>query len=108
MKRRGGLLFLMINQKSNFEFIANPLDYHNQRRTDELCPHFITTYFALNLHNSVKIINWIYENTESRFFFGQQYTKGSSGIFEYLYCVAFEYETDSVFFNLNLVDLNRR
>jgi hypothetical protein len=86
----------------------NPLDYHNQRRVEVFYPHFSAVHFSLTAVNSTSILDWIYEYTDSRFFFGQRYVKGANSGFDYLYCAAFEDESDLVFFSLNLMDLNTR
>lgn len=86
----------------------NPLDYHNQRRVEVLYPHFTPVYFALQVSDSSKILDWIYEHTDSRFFFGQRYVKSIDIGFDYLYCAAFEDDSDLVFFSLNLMELNAR
>ena len=86
----------------------NPLDYHNQRRAEVLYAHFVPVFFSLQVPNSKTILDWIYEHTDSRFFFGQRYVKGADIGFDYLYCAAFEDESDLTFFSLNLVDLNSR
>jgi hypothetical protein len=96
----------MMHQNNILEF--NPLDYHNQRRVEVLYSHFAPVYFSLQVPDSKSILNWIYEYTDSRFFFGQRYVKSTDIGFDYLHCVAFEDESDLTFFSLNLMDLNSR
>ena len=49
---------------------ANPLAVNNMRRMDFCPPHFETITFDLKA-NERTITDWIYENTEGRFYFGQ-------------------------------------
>lgn len=82
---------------------ANPLAVFNMRRLDFCPPHFQTMSFTLVCDERI-ILNWIYEHTEGRFFFGT----GPSLIenWRFSMCVSFENHSELSYFSLLLHQFN--
>lgn len=84
---------------------VNPLNVFGLRRLQHCPPHFECVEF--NLRAPLKdIIDWIYGNTDSRFYVGDRYKKqnGSSTV---LTCVAaFENPSETSYFALMLDTFN--
>ncbi len=78
---------------------ANPLAVFNMRRLDFCPPHFEKLVFDKYVSERA-ISNWIYENTNSRFYIG---AVADSRI---KFCVAFESPSETTFFALHLPDIN--
>lgn len=107
---------------------ANPLAIANMRRMDFLPPHFEKIKFDIKVGEKV-ITDWIYENTEGRFFVGpiseggnpmppptpvknpaggwllppENYSKAKS----ICHCVAFEIHAETTYFTLFLDQINK-
>jgi hypothetical protein len=77
----------------------NPLAVFNMRRLDYCPPHFQTLTFNLAT-NERDILNWIYENTEGRFYLGRYEPTGQS-------CAAFEIHNECTYFGLFLGQINK-
>jgi hypothetical protein len=75
----------------------NPLAVFNMRKMDFLPPHFQSMLFDY-MTEEKNILDWIYENTESRFFLGQT---GSQN------CIAFENHAELSYFSLMLSQFNK-
>lgn len=72
------------------------------RKMDFCPPHFETVQFDLRVSENV-ILNWIYEHTEGRFYFGpsQRFANATGA-----WCVGFEQHPESSYFALLLAQLN--
>ena len=77
---------------------VNPLAVNNMRRLDVCPPHFETLSFDLKV-NERNLTDWIYENTEGRFFFGRD-SKSSSR-------VGFETHSECSYFAMFLPTINK-
>jgi hypothetical protein len=80
---------------------ANPLTVHGLRELSHCPPHFIQVQFELrNSHK--QITDWIWENFEGRFWFGDLYYPSSSGNTSMTACAAFEIPGEASMFSLCL------
>lgn len=80
---------------------ANPLNVHNLRDLDWCPPHFVPVTF--DLRNSRKqVTDWIWENFEGRFWFGDWYSINESGQCTMHTCAAFEIPGEASMFSLML------
>lgn len=77
---------------------ANPLAIFNMRRMEHCPPHFQKIVFTLAT-NERDILDWIFENTEGRFFLMTE-VNGNE-------CVAFEVHNEATFFTLFLAQINK-
>ena len=80
----------------------NPLAVFNLQRVPFCPPHFQTVIFDLRCHEKV-ILDWIYENTEGRFFLGAKASTNGAAISE---CVGFENHSETTYFSLLLTTIN--
>ena len=98
-------LFLMTLQ-SLLSFQINPLNVHGLRKLDHCPPHFFAVDFDLTGPAS-QIVNWIFENLEGRFYFGDvvSIAEGSSG-FSMRKRAGFEIHSEASYFALALSDIN--
>lgn len=82
----------------------NPLNVMGLRRLDHCPPHFEKVFFNVRVTDKI-IIDWIYENLEGRFWFGDLYRKihDKSEIYK---CAAFENHAESSLFLLNIDSIN--
>jgi len=86
---------------------ANPLAVANMRQLD-FCPaHFEKVMFDLIVDQRV-ITNWLYENTDGRFFIGQsvQLATNVSEKPKLCFCVGFEVHAEASYFALMLNTIN--
>jgi len=83
---------------------ANPLAVFNMRRMDFCPPHFETVKFDLRV-TETQIANWLYENTEGRFYLGQAVNESldSPALCE---CAGFEVHSEATYFSMFLNQLN--
>lgn len=77
---------------------VNPLAVFNLRQLAFCPPHFQKITFSL-ITNFDDILDWIHENTESRFYISRM--TGSANV-----CVAFETHSETTYFALMLQDIN--
>lgn len=85
---------------------VNPLNVHGLREISWCPPHFERVQF--DLHTSEKdITNWIYENLEGRFYFGQIDVTQPNNRPTFRQClVAFELSNEATYFSLYLPQIN--
>lgn len=77
---------------------ANPLACANIRRIDFCPPHFEQMSFSIKCSGR-KLLDWLYENTEGRFFIGQS-------VSGFDVCVGFEIHAEMSYFALVLNTIN--
>lgn len=82
----------------------NPLNVMGLRRVDHCPPHFEKVFFNSRVSDK-KIIDWVYENLSSRFYFGDLYRALDSKP-EIYKCVAFEEPAEASLFLLSLDKIN--
>lgn len=80
---------------------ANPLNVHGLRELDHCPPHFIQVKFDLRT-NKKSVTDWIWENLEGRFWFGDLYLPISKGSVIMEACAAFEGPGEASMFSLCL------
>lgn len=85
---------------------ANPLSVHGLRELDRCPPHFIKVQFELKTSQPKKITDWIWENLEGRFWFGEEYYVNESSRVEFSTCVGFELPGEASMFALCLDQIN--
>lgn len=94
---------------------VNPLAVFGLRQLDHCPPHFTIIKFEIFTHDKV-ITNWIWENLEGRFYFGEDYLsikKPDRGFaldsFAYLYTklIGFEIASEASYFSLLLSTINK-
>jgi len=76
----------------------NPLAIFNMRKMDYCPPHFQKLVFTLGTGEK-DILDWIYENTEGRFYLSTE-ANGNE-------CVAFEVHNEATYFALFLTQINK-
>jgi hypothetical protein len=80
---------------------ANPLTVHGLRELNRCPPHFVQVKFELrNSHKQVT--DWIWENFEGRFCFGDLYYQTDNGSIAMTACAAFELPGEASMFSLCL------
>ena len=85
---------------------VNPLNVHQLRRMDHCPPHFTPVTF--NLSTSEKAItDWVWENLQGRFFFGDRYSTKEDGTLDLGKTVAFEQPGEASYFALMLSSINQ-
>lgn len=84
---------------------ANPLNITGLRRVTHLPPHFSPVMFPLSVKEK-DITDWIWENLEGRFFFGDCYSEMSNGAVDVQKCAAFEIPGEASYFALMLGTIN--
>lgn len=82
----------------------NPLNVMGLRRMDHCPPHFEKVFFNSRVQDK-KIIDWIYENLSSRFWYGDLY-RTINNLNEIYKCVAFEEPSEASLFLLSLDSIN--
>ena len=80
---------------------ANPLTVHNLRELEHCPPHFVQVLFDLRCSKK-QISDWIWENFEGRFWFGDWFSISESGNCIMNTCVAFEIPGEASMFTLML------
>lgn len=85
---------------------VNPLNVHSLRKIDWCPPHFECVQFDLRIGEKT-ITDWIYENLEGRFYFGQIDVRESlTSPTHRKTLVGFEYPGEASYFSLHLTQLN--
>jgi hypothetical protein len=85
---------------------ANPLSVHGLRELDHCPPHFVKVQFVLRSAYPKVITDWIWENFEGRFWYGEEYFVNDSGRVEFNNCVGFELPGEASMFALCLDQIN--
>lgn len=80
---------------------ANPLTVHGLREMEHCPPHFVQVKFDLR-SNRKQVTDWIWENFEGRFWFGDWFDINSSGQCVMTTCAAFEIPGEASMFSLML------
>lgn len=80
---------------------ANPLTVHGLRELDFCPPHFVKVEFDIRCSRK-QITDWIWENLEGRFWFGDWFSIGESGQLAMNTCAAFEIPGEATMFSLCL------
>ena len=86
---------------------VNPLEVNGMRQV-EFCPsHFERVIFEL-MTDAKNITDWIYENTDGRFYIGSAVKPPSSDSekAKFAYCVAFEVHAEASYFAIMLPSIN--
>jgi hypothetical protein len=87
--------------------IVNPLNVHGLRRLEFCPPHFTTVVFDLRTQEK-NVSDWIFENLEGRFYYGDWYHKNpTTNKNEMSKCVAFETAHEASYFTLQLQEINK-
>lgn len=85
----------------------NPLVIHGLRQLTHCPPHFSSVTFNLYVREK-DISDWVYENLEGRFYFGQIDVKTDSGRYSRQCHIAFEIGGEASYFALYLTQINSR
>lgn len=85
---------------------VNPLNVHGLRRLEHCPPHFAKVEFSIRVPEKT-ITDWIYENFDGRFWFGDQYFKTPGGSVSYNKCASFEIGGEASYFALILDQINQ-
>ena len=80
---------------------ANPLTVHGLRELERCPPHFIQVKFDLRCSRK-QITDWIWENFEGRFWFGDLFYLSTTGSLVMDPCAAFEIPGEASMFSLCL------
>lgn len=83
----------------------NPLNVFGLRQLDTNPPHFTGVPFELKASNK-QITDWIWENLEGRFWFGDHYEVDQNGAVQMIKMASFERASEASYFALVLPDLN--
>jgi hypothetical protein len=84
---------------------VNPLEVLGMRRINHCPPHFFPVSFELRV-NEKEILDWIYTNSSSRFYFGDMYHYDSNEKIGFSKVAAFESPGEASFFALVLDAIN--
>lgn len=85
----------------------NPLTVHSIREVDHCPPHFIKVQFDIRVGQK-QITDWIWENFEGRFWYGDWYYITEAGSTSMNSCAAFELPGEASMFALCLDQINGR
>jgi hypothetical protein len=85
----------------------NPLTVHGLREVDYRLPHFVPVSFDLRVNQKV-ITDWIWENFEGRFWFGDWYCVNEAGGISMNSCAAFELPGEASMFALCLDQIQEK
>lgn len=80
---------------------ANPLTVHGLREMGHCPPHFVRVTFDL-YNNRKQVTDWIWENFEGRFWFGDWFYLSEDGRCVMSACAAFEIPGEASMFSLML------
>lgn len=80
---------------------ANPLTVHGLRELERCPPHFIQVKFGLRSSHK-QVTDWIWENFEGRFWFGDWFYITEDGVTALDTCAAFEIPGEASMFSLML------
>lgn len=83
----------------------NPLNVFNLRKFDNCAPHLEQVFFDAKTSDK-KIIDWIYENLEGRFYLGDEYIESDDGNWHLQKCAAFEIKSEATYFCFMLDSIN--
>ena len=83
----------------------NPLSVHQMRRLEHCPPHFVPVYFGLATQDK-NITDWIWENAEGRFYYGDYYSETDAGALDVQKVAAFESAGEASMFALVLDTIN--
>ncbi len=83
----------------------NPLNVFGLRTVGHCPPHFERVVFDLATSEK-RITDWIYENLQGRFWFGEIYSDGFDGKPILSKCAAFEEKSEASYFALFLDKIN--
>jgi len=86
---------------------ANPLTVHNLREMRICPPHFVRVNFELRT-SSKAITDWIWENFQGRFWFGDYYYLTENGSAAMTASVAFEVPGEASMFSLVLDQIQQQ
>lgn len=84
----------------------NPLAVFGLRRLDHCPPHFTRVDFDLRTTEK-NISDWVYANTDGRFFLGDQYSVNSENHIVMHKCLAFELPGEASYFAIQLDQINK-
>lgn len=85
---------------------VNPLNVHGLRRLEHCPPHFTKVEFSIRTGEKV-ISDWIYENLEGRFWFGDRFFKTPGESISFSKCVGFELGSEASYFSMFLDKINK-
>lgn len=85
---------------------VNPLAVFGLRRVEHCPPHFIPVTFDSRVSGK-DISDWVYANTEGRFYIGDRYTTNDDDAIVMVKCVAFEIPGEASYFALQLDQINK-
>jgi len=85
----------------------NPLTVHGIREVEYCPPHFIKVQFDIRVSQKT-VTDWIWENFEGRFWYGDWYYVTESGSISMNSCAAFELPGEASMFALCLDQINGR
>lgn len=80
---------------------ANPLTVHSLRELGHCPPHFIQVQFDLRGQKKI-VTDWIWENLDGRFWFGDIYLPTDGGSITMNSCAGFEIPGEASMFSLCL------
>ena len=80
---------------------ANPLNVHGLRELERCPPHFVQVQFDLRCSRK-QITDWIWENFEGRFWFGDWFYTTENNVTAMNTCAAFELAGEASMFGLCL------
>ena len=83
----------------------NMLNVHGLREVETCPPHFVKIQFDL-ISSKKHIIDWIWENLEGRFWFGDEYFLNENGNVGLTTTAAFEIPGEASMFGLCLSTIN--
>lgn len=84
---------------------VNPLSVFGLRQVDHCPPHFVVFRFEVYTQEKT-ITDWIWENLEGRFFFGDDYISTTGGSVAMQKMVGFEIPGEASYFTLLLSTFN--
>ena len=84
---------------------VNPLNVFGLREVENCPPHFVKVQFDARVSRK-QITDWIYENFQSRFWFGDIYYTTEGGSVTMSACAAFESASEASYFALILDQIN--
>lgn len=84
---------------------VNPLVVFGLRRLDHKPPHFEPVYFDTKVNDKV-ITDWVWENLDGRFFYGDHFLPAANGSITMQKVIAFEEKSEASYFCLVLSTIN--
>ena len=85
---------------------VNPLAVFGLRKVDHCPPHFTAVNFDSKV-SAKDLSDWVYSNTEGRFFIGDRYAINDDNAISMVKCVAFEISGEASYFALQLDQINK-